>query len=72
MLKQLKDYRRIVIKIGSALLVDRSSGLKQSWLESLGQDIASLSRAGVEVLVVSSGPLRLAVRFLVCRKVVEA
>lgn len=59
MLKQLKDYRRIVIKIGSALLVDRSSGLKQSWLESLGQDIASLSRAGVEVLVVSSGAIAL-------------
>ncbi len=59
MLKQLKDYRRIVIKIGSALLVDRSTGLKQSWLESLGQDIASLSQAGVEVLVVSSGAIAL-------------
>ncbi|OYR13291.1 glutamate 5-kinase [Brucella grignonensis] len=58
-MKQLKDYRRIVIKIGSALLVDRSTGLKQSWLESLGQDIASLSQAGVEVLVVSSGAIAL-------------
>lgn len=59
MLKQLRDYRRIVIKIGSALLVDRSTGLKQNWLETLGQDIASLSRAGVEVLVVSSGAIAL-------------
>lgn len=59
MLKQLKDYRRIVVKIGSALLVDRASGLKRDWLESLGQDIAALHHAGVEVLVVSSGAIAL-------------
>jgi glutamate 5-kinase len=34
-------------------------GLKQSWLETLGQDIANLARAGVEVLVVSSGAIAL-------------
>lgn len=34
MLKKLKDYRRIVVKIGSALLVDRATGLKRKWLES--------------------------------------
>lgn len=59
MLKELKNYRRIVIKIGSALLVDRATGLKQNWLESLGQDIAALHHAGVEVLVVSSGAIAL-------------
>ncbi|URQ75035.1 MAG: glutamate 5-kinase [Candidatus Ochrobactrum gambitense] len=59
MLKQLKDYRRIVVKIGSALLVDRAKGLKREWLESLGQDIAALHHAGVEVLVVSSGAIAL-------------
>ncbi len=59
MLKQLRDYRRIVVKIGSALLVDRAAGLKQAWLESLGQDIAALHKAGVEVLVVSSGAIAL-------------
>ncbi len=59
MLKKLKDYRRIVIKIGSALLVDRTKGLKSNWLQSLGQDIASLHHAGVEVMVVSSGAIAL-------------
>ncbi|MEC6999882.1 glutamate 5-kinase [Brucella abortus] len=59
MLKKLKDYRRIVVKIGSALLVDRATGLKRKWLESLGQDIAALQHAGVEVLVVSSGAIAL-------------
>jgi glutamate 5-kinase len=39
--------------------VDRSTGLKQNWLESLGQDIAALHHAGVEVLVVSSGAIAL-------------
>ncbi len=59
MLKQLKDYRRIVVKIGSSLLVDRATGLKREWLESLGLDIAALHHAGVEVLVVSSGAIAL-------------
>ncbi|RCS23577.1 glutamate 5-kinase [Phyllobacterium salinisoli] len=58
-LKALKQYRRIVVKIGSALLVDRASGLKRAWLESLGDDIAVLATAGVEVLVVSSGAIAL-------------
>ncbi|PRD44056.1 glutamate 5-kinase [Phyllobacterium phragmitis] len=58
-LKALKHYRRIVVKIGSALLVDRVSGLKRQWLESLGQDIAAFAAAGVEVLVVSSGAIAL-------------
>ncbi|WOC16401.1 glutamate 5-kinase [Pseudochrobactrum sp. MP213Fo] len=55
----LKSYRRIVVKIGSALLVDRAKGLKQLWLESLGADIAALQMQGVEVLVVSSGAIAL-------------
>ncbi len=55
----LKSYRRIVVKIGSALLVDRASGLKNDWLVSLGEDIATLAREGVEVLVVSSGAIAL-------------
>ena len=55
MVRALKSYRRIVVKIGSALLVDRAQGLKKTWLESLGADIAALQAQGVEVLVVSSG-----------------
>ena len=52
---RLASYKRIVVKIGSALLVDRSSGLKRSWLQSLAADIAALRASGHEVLVVSSG-----------------
>lgn len=55
--KPVSAHRRIVIKIGSALLVDRSTGLKASWLESLCADVAKLRAAGAEVMVVSSGAI---------------
>ncbi|TPJ75286.1 glutamate 5-kinase [Mesorhizobium sp. B2-6-2] len=58
-MKSLKSYRRITVKIGSALLVDRATGLKRDWLTSLADDIAVLAGAGAEVLVVSSGAIAL-------------
>lgn len=58
-LKKLDQYKRIVIKIGSALLVDRHHGLKENWLASLIDDVAYLEKKGVEVLIVSSGAIAL-------------
>ena len=55
----LSKAKRIVIKIGSALLVDRTSGLKQAWLDSIAEDIAGLRLQGSEVLLVSSGAIAL-------------
>lgn len=55
----LRTYRRITVKIGSALLVDRATGLKREWLASLVDDVASLASGGAEVLVVSSGAIAL-------------
>ncbi len=55
----LSSHRRITVKIGSALLVDRESGLKRDWLQSLADDVAILTEAGAEVLVVSSGAIAL-------------
>lgn len=55
----LKNYKRIVIKIGSALLVDQKTGLKTDWLNSLIADIALLKKQGHEVLIVSSGSIAL-------------
>ena len=54
---RLAPYKRSVVKIGSALLVDRKSGLKRGWLQSLARDIAGLRKDGHEILVVSSGAL---------------
>jgi len=55
----LSSYRRVTVKIGSALLVDRAAGLKREWLAALVDDIARLMSAGTEVLVVSSGAIAL-------------
>ncbi|GEO85804.1 MULTISPECIES: glutamate 5-kinase [Alphaproteobacteria] len=57
--KSLTRYKRIVIKIGSALLVDRGSGLKKAWLDAICDDIAALKARGIDVLVVSSGAIAL-------------
>lgn len=58
-IQSLKKYKRITVKIGSALLVDRSTGLKREWLASLTDDVASLVAGGAEILVVSSGAIAL-------------
>jgi glutamate 5-kinase len=52
--------RRIVVKIGSALLTDRTTGtLKADWLASLLDDVAALVKAGKQVVLVSSGAIAL-------------
>ena len=56
----LTDAKRLVIKIGSALLVDRDSGdLRGEWLKGLAQDVAWLKSEGVDVVLVSSGSIAL-------------
>jgi glutamate 5-kinase len=57
--RKLSDHRRIAVKIGSALLVDRKTGLRRDWLASLVEDIAGLAAGGAEVLVISSGAIAL-------------
>lgn len=57
----LAQARRIVIKIGSALLVDSANAsLRLKWLQSVCADIAELRARGAEVIVVSSGAISLA------------
>ncbi|WP_455477234.1 glutamate 5-kinase [Bartonella sp. B41] len=58
-LQKLAHYKRIVVKVGSALLVDSKTGLRTEWLNSLVSDIAWLHQKGVEVLLVSSGAVAL-------------
>src|SRR6187551_700241 len=56
----LADFRRIVVKVGSSLLVDAAAGrLKEAWLASLAQDIARLHRDKRDIIVVSSGAIAL-------------
>ncbi|GGE25256.1 glutamate 5-kinase [Primorskyibacter flagellatus] len=56
----LTGARRVVIKIGSALLVDRTTGLlRADWLQSLADDVAWLRGRGQDVVLVSSGSIAL-------------
>ncbi|MBV0911953.1 glutamate 5-kinase [Anianabacter salinae] len=56
----LTGARRLVVKIGSALLVDRDSGaLRDGWLRSLAEDVARIKARGTDVILVSSGSIAL-------------
>lgn len=61
---KLSDSKRIVVKIGSALLVHDDGRLRAEWLEALAQDIAVLRGAGAEVMIVSSGAIAIGRRLL--------
>ena len=56
----LSAFRRIVVKVGSSLLVDTAAGaLKHDWLSGLAADIAALHKNQCDVIVVSSGAIAL-------------
>ena len=48
-------FKRIVIKIGSALLIDENGNFNTSWLGNIANEISLLLNEGIEVLIVSSG-----------------
>ncbi len=56
----LGSAKRIIVKVGSALLVDQETGaLKREWLQSLCADVRALREAGKEIILVSSGAIAL-------------
>lgn len=55
----LSLYGRLVIKVGSSLLVDDNGRLNRRWLEALADDVASLASSGHEIVIVSSGAIAL-------------
>jgi glutamate 5-kinase len=57
--------RRVVVKVGSALLVDAATGrLNRAWLKTLVEDLLRLHRRGQQVILVSSGAIALGRRHL--------
>lgn len=55
----LKNAKRIVIKVGSSLIIGEGDSARKEWLASLAQDIASLTGSGKQVIVVTSGAVAL-------------
>lgn len=61
----LSKAKRVVIKIGSALLVDEAHGtVHRKWLEALAEDIAEMKARGQDVIIVSSGAIAVGRRYL--------
>ncbi|WP_326524724.1 glutamate 5-kinase [Sphingomonas sp.] len=58
------DCARLIVKIGSALLVDPDGGVRRKWLAGIAADIAERCRVGQQVAVVSSGAIALGARRL--------
>lgn len=64
-IRRLVRARRVVVKVGSALLVDAATGrINRAWLESLAADVARLRQRGQDVVLVSSGAIALGRRHL--------
>jgi glutamate 5-kinase len=64
-LSPLAEARRVVVKVGSALLTDAETGrINRTWLESLIEDLLRLRKRGQQVILVSSGAIALGRRQL--------
>ncbi len=62
---KLEGARRLIVKIGSALLVDEESGgIRRRWLDALADDVAALRARGTETILVSSGAIAVGRRHL--------
>jgi glutamate 5-kinase len=63
--RRLNEAGRIVVKIGSSLLINKETGeLNRVWLESLASELAELMANGQEVILVSSGAIALGRAYL--------
>ena len=62
---KLADSRRLIVKIGSALLVEQDSGtIRRAWLDALADDIAVLAKSGTQIAIVTSGAIAVGRRHL--------
>ncbi|RPG99148.1 MAG: glutamate 5-kinase [Candidatus Pelagibacter sp. TMED118] len=55
----LKNYKTIVIKVGSSLLIDKKKKIRSKWLEKFALDIKYLKKQKKNIVIVSSGAIAL-------------
>ena len=53
----LKNSKKIVIKIGSSLLIDNNKNIRQKWLTEFSKDIKDLLNQNKKIIIVSSGAI---------------
>ena len=66
-MKSIEKSKRIVIKIGSSLLIFKNK-FNSIWLESLAEDIIFLNKKKIEIIVVASGAVSLGQKYLKIKK----
>src|SRR5207248_69901 len=64
----LSKAKRLVVKVGSALLVGEDGAADSAWLASFAADVARVTKRGQQVLIVSSGAVALGRRRLALPK----
>ena len=58
--KFFSSYKRIIIKVGSSLLVNKKTRkIRSDWLEAFSKDVSSLLKINKEIIIVSSGAIAL-------------
>ena len=65
---QIENFKRIVIKIGSSILVDEKSRPKKKWLQEFAKDIKFLINKKKEIVIISSGAIALGCKHLGIKK----
>ena len=65
---QIDKFKKIVIKIGSSILIDEEGKPKRKWLKEFAQDIKNLIRKKKQVVIVSSGAIAMGCEYLKIRK----
>ena len=64
----IDKFKKIVIKIGSSILVDKSGRPKKKWLQEFGRDIKDLLKKKKQIVIVSSGAIALGCEYLQINK----
>ncbi len=64
----IDKFKKIVIKIGSSILVDKSGEPKKKWLHEFAKDIKNLIKKKKKVVIVSSGAIAMGCKYLKIKK----
>ena len=65
---QIDKFKKIVIKIGSSILIDEKGKPKKKWLKEFAKDIKNLIKKKKQIVIVSSGAIAMGCEYLKIRK----
>ena len=64
----INKFKKIVIKVGSSMLVDEAGKPKKKWLLKFGKDIKDLIKKKKQIVIVSSGAIAMGCEYLKIKK----